>query len=144
MNLRVDRIDQIDDEFAIIDYKSTTYAGVDWFGNRPDAPQLLLYLISSKLPISSIIFGQIKLGKMLYRGLAYKDVGITGVNVLEEIDDKQKWQQQKKAWQNSLANLADDFNNGVAELDPKYITTCSGCDYHMLCRINDQRVSYDN
>ncbi len=139
MELRVDRIDRINNNYAVIDYKSTSYSGIDWFSDRPDSPQLLLYLISTELPISAIAFAQIKFGKTLFRGLSNtSDIGIEGITTDSILSTNAGWKKQKMSWRKTLESLLVDFKKGDASLDPKYITTCSSCHFDMLCRVNDQ------
>ncbi|NQY42753.1 MAG: PD-(D/E)XK nuclease family protein [Legionellales bacterium] len=140
MEIRLDRIDRINNIYAIIDYKSTIYSGTDWFSDRPDMPQLILYLLSISLPVSAIVLAQIKSGKMLFRGLSDKEnIGIPGVSnkISDTIID---WKQQKQKWRITIENLLDDFKNGKVIPEPKYDTSCSSCSFEMLCRINSQEV----
>lgn len=141
-NLRIDRIDKINGAFAIVDYKSSAATGIDWFSDRPDAPQLLMYLISSQLDIRSLVLAQVKRGNMLYRGITCSQDGFLGLDTYPEIQDKHAWDSQKVQWQNTLEQLVENFKDGHAYIQPKYTTTCDNCGFNQLCRVNDEAIYY--
>lgn len=134
LKLRVDRIDQLEDgSLLIIDYKTGKASPNDWYGDRPDDPQLPLYCISSNTPIQGIVFAQVKTGELKFKGIT---------NIIETIPNVKttnKWEETLAHWHTSLTKLADDFYNGQAEIDPKYgiNTTCKQCQLQSLCRIYD-------
>jgi hypothetical protein len=49
------------------------------------------------------------------------------------------WQTLFQHWQNTLAQLAQDFYSGKAEVDPKNPEVCTHCQLHSLCRIHVNR-----
>ena len=145
ITLRADRIDKAhNNEHIIIDYKSSVSTGIDWFSDKPDAPQLLLYLISSKYPITTIALAQVKANKMLFQGISAKESPIPGIYSLDEYGLNTTWSKQKRKWQEILTNLANEFNQGLANVQPKYVTTCQTCNFQMLCRINDNGIINDS
>lgn len=141
LQLRSDRIDQLqDNSYFIIDYKTGNLSDPDWFGERPREPQLPLYCISSELNISGIALAQVQAAEKKFKGLsALEDPGIKGVNALRQQKDTtqpQHWQDLLIHWQRVLTELATQFQQGHAAIDPYEGTkTCQFCDLPTLCRI---------
>lgn len=132
LNLRLDRIDQLESgEYLIIDYKTGKTSCSDWFGTRPTQPQLPIYAISSEQPISSITFAQIRADEVTFNGIAASELSIPNIS---QIND---WSILQQQWQTNLTELANDFMQGKACVDPKDNKSCMYCDLHTLCRIND-------
>lgn len=121
LNVRVDRIDKLENNAHIlIDYKTGKTNANDWFGDRPNKPQLPLYAANIPKKIDDIVFAQILPGKLAFK------------NAAKEIN----WEEQLKSWKKITAALADDFYNGKAKVDPKNPNdTCKYCKLHSLCRI---------
>jgi hypothetical protein len=120
LNLRIDRIDKLaNDQYLILDYKTSVCSTNDWFGDRFDEPQLPLYYIVSALPITSIAFAQIRANEMKIKKL-------------------DKLAEFKKIWEEQLQALATEFMQGHATVQPKYgEQTCRYCDLSVLCRVKD-------
>ncbi len=132
LRLRVDRVDELEDgTHVIIDYKSNTPSIMSWEGERPDDPQLPLYACVSDKPVSALLFAQINAEKTCYKGLGDAEAIAPGVEVTED------WPEQLEDWQATLAQLATNFMNGVADIAPKDHNTCTYCHLHGLCRINE-------
>lgn len=140
--LRIDRIDQLEDgQLLIIDYKTGQVSAVDWWGDRPDDPQLPLYSLSDP-SIAGIVFGQINNKKLGFTGLTAQDFAIDGVKSISDTSVKHaenSWQQQRQSWQYILTKLSQQFQQGYADRDPKYQQqTCHRCHLKMLCRIDTE------
>ncbi|MGD9152856.1 MAG: PD-(D/E)XK nuclease family protein [Gammaproteobacteria bacterium] len=120
LKVRVDRIDQADNNYILIDYKTSKTSINDWFGDRPNKPQLPLYAANIPHEINDIAFAQISPGKLEFKNAATK------IN----------WEEQLKLWKKTTTRLANDFYTGNALVDPKNPTeTCRYCKLHGLCRI---------
>lgn len=142
---KIDRIDRLeDDTLAIVDYKTGRPDVAQWFGERPEEPQLPLYslfAVPAGQPVGAILFGQVRLGDMRYKGLARApDVapGVPALHASKYAADYADWDTLLAAWCATLTRLAEDFRRGVAPVDPKeFPKTCRYCALTPLCRIHE-------
>ena len=110
ITLRLDRVDKIDDQTLVIDYKTGEVSPSHWQGDRPKDPQLPLYILATNPQASGCAFAQIKGGNL-------KFVGIGENHFFDQqavIDD---WPQQIEQWRKSLSNLANEFISGLATIE---------------------------
>ena len=124
--IKADRLDRYaDGTHAILDYKTSDKQGVnDWEGDRPNAPQLMLYAVKSEHEISSVEFA------ILVPLSTYLD-GYKG----------QDFQQRRPEWTQVVEHLGASFSRGDAAVDPKYgLKSCEFCQLHSLCRIAEVRA----
>lgn len=133
LRCRVDRIDKIEQGRLIIDYKTSLMSLNTWFGERPDEPQLPLY-VSMKQGIA-VSYVQLKELSTQFKGMAMSDIDILGIESIEESKyAKRTWQEQLSLWQNVLLNMADDFCAGLNQVSPKSAKVCQYCECLPLCR----------
>jgi probable DNA repair protein len=126
LQIKADRVDRYaDSTLAILDYKTSDKQGVkDWEGERPNAPQLMLYATQSKPVPSSVEFAF----------LVLHDTGLDGYKGLD-------LQQHLPEWTRVVEQLGASFFRGDAAVDPKYgLKSCEFCQLHSLCRIADVRA----
>jgi ATP-dependent helicase/nuclease subunit B len=146
LDLRVDRIDEIGEHGAtlIIDYKSG-HGGPgsgEWFGERPEAPQLPLYALSVQPPVAGVAYATLAVGGQRFRGLGNGDAALPD-GVEEPPGDAgapvpDRWLGQLAHWQRSLSALAGEFVAGRATVAPLHgPATCRRCHLAALCRIGD-------
>ncbi|MBU0455831.1 MAG: PD-(D/E)XK nuclease family protein [Gammaproteobacteria bacterium] len=142
LRLKLDRIDRLSDNtFALIDYKSGETTVQAWFGDRPEEPQLPLYIVSCGLNISSIAFAQIKANAIGFKGVSIQKGLLPNDSTLSELrgDHANSWTEQLQTWKEVLEKLANDFCEGQAAVDPKDKNkTCEYCHLHSLCRIDER------
>jgi len=133
---KLDRVDQLEDgRRIVIDYKSTAEPTGAWQGERPDAPQLPLYLVATEANAAAIAFAQVKAGEMKFAALAADE---TLLPVRKSLPDS-GWDVQVAQWRRVLARLATQFAAGEAAVQPKNPrTTCRNCDVQPLCRIHER------
>ncbi len=134
LHLRVDRIDELaDGRCVIIDYKTGAVSKNDWESENPNDPQLPLYAVTSQKEIAAIAFASLKRGKLGFIGQA------DGDDILPAIkqDINLLWQERLTQWEQVLIQLANDFRQGKAIVEPTYIA-CRQCDLHSLCRIYER------
>ena len=142
---KIDRIDRLEDgTLAIVDYKTGRPEVAQWFGARPEEPQLPLYSLfatPTNQPVGALLFGQVRLGDMHYKGLARAaDVapGVPALHASKFAADYADWDALLAAWRVTLTGLAQDFRRGVAPVDPKeFPKTCRYCALTPLCRIHE-------
>jgi probable DNA repair protein len=133
---KLDRVDQLEDgRRIVIDYKSSAAPSSAWLGERPDAPQLPLYLIATEPDAVGIAFAQVKAGEMKFVALAADETLLPVWKSLPDIG----WDAQVASWREVLARLATEFTAGAAAVHPKDPrTTCRNCDLQPLCRIHER------
>jgi len=139
-NIRIDRIDQLENQdYILIDYKTgkIEVKVSDWFGDRPNKPQLPLYAVSLPKQLSTIAFAQLIPGKSQFKNVSNNENYLPGNKPLKKIHyAANNWEQQLQEWKKIIVNLANDFYNGKAQVDPKNPNdTCKFCKLHALCRI---------
>ena len=136
LELRVDRVDVAVDgdaagQLLIIDYKSGQKRPVDWFGERPDAAQLLTYLASwrqySPQPVSGLANVH----------LTPRDVEVAAVIAHAGLLPRSKlvpdWERQLTRWGALVDAAAAQFAAGEARVDPKE-DACERCHLELVCR----------
>jgi len=133
---KLDRVDELEDgRRMVIDYKSTAAPASAWLGERPDEPQLPLYLVTTEPDAVAIAFAQVKAGEMKFAALAADE---TLLPVRKSLPDA-GWDAQVAEWRRVLAGLATRFAAGEAAVQPKNPrTTCRNCDVRPLCRIHER------
>jgi ATP-dependent helicase/nuclease subunit B len=136
VQIRADRVDQLEDgSLVIVDYKSGDHGPSRWEGERPDDPQLPIYATTATSRVAGVFFGNLKTGKVGFRGLAVSEDIVPGVKpprqgpeLGERIDD----------WREVLNRLATAFQEGKATVDPKdRKLTCRLCPLPTFCRVSE-------
>jgi len=147
---RMDRVDRVGDGFAVIDYKTAPASANAWLGPRPNQPQLPLYAIHFGEELAALLFAIVKTGESSFVGTARESALAPKVKAFAE-DSRMSaggtisWPQQIAQWQTDLTQLATDFANGIATIDPKQgATTCRYCDLQTCCRLYDQDAAAEN
>lgn len=133
VSVRIDRIDRLaDGSRVVIDYKTGRDVSVEqWLGDRPDDPQLPLYLLSAADESNALAFAQIRKGESAFKGLTMSGDIAAGINEYED------WDGLLRDWKRVLTELAGQFNAGHARVDPKDGKVCQRCDFMSICRIFD-------
>ncbi len=149
VTLRPDRLDRLDGgELFLVDYKTGRCNPKDWFGERPDEPQLPIYALATDDMgdgrVAGLAFGVLRPGERGYRGLGdgaelapgVKNVASSRLHGAREATD---WEAHKALWRQRLSVLAEAHLNGDARVDPKTPgATCRYCGLQLLCRIHEQ------
>lgn len=140
LNLRVDRMDVLEDEgVLLLDYKTGAVSPSMWKGDRPEEPQLPLYAAFGGVPdLRGVLFAEIRPGRMCFTGrvrdgrneLCAETSSASGM-AREPLSDTQLEQ-----WTATIERLASDFRCGAASVAPvDRGTTCSRCGLQALCRV---------
>lgn len=152
MNIRVDRIDSIPladgtQATLLIDYKTGAAERKDWFGERPDAPQLPLYAIAGGIPdVEGVAFGRVRVGKF---GMNFEEMvadrSLIGDKASKNRRSEPTFDERLQEWQRDLTVLAEAFARGEAVVEPKdYLTTCKRCPSRLVCRVDVARLEPDD
>ena len=148
VQVKVDRIDTLaDGRKVVIDYKSGEVKPAQWFGARPEEPQLPLYSMAVSGEIAGVLFAQVRAGGMAFNGVAAEvglAPGVKSYTELRETRAAHSWQDVLHAWRATMETLGAAFRTGAAAVDPKqYPGTCRYCELTPLCRIHELPVWED-
>jgi ATP-dependent helicase/nuclease subunit B len=146
---RIDRIDQVGDGLALLDYKTGEISASACDGDRPDEPQLPAYAV---LMQQAGLHGH-PLHGAAFASLYAKKPRLKIVHALPQIfqtktpskgkrnsivSDAEELAARVHAWQETLENLAEEFLAGSAPVQPKDLdATCKYCEQKLLCRIRE-------
>lgn len=149
LRLRIDRIDQDEHGYIIIDYKTGKKEIKNCFGQRIKEPQLPLYCLSYNNPISTLCFGQLRLNDLSLNGISekkqennHKNIDIICYEEFKSDFKEYSWPDQIITWKNNIHYLLDEFLSGKSSVDPLEKTTCTHCHLHSLCRIFENEPNY--
>ena len=142
VRLRIDRIDELrDGRRVVIDYKTGHVSASQWFGDRPDEPQLPLYSLAVSGDVAGLLFAQVRTGAMAFKGVVENEDMIGDVrawNRLRQTRDSGSWFEVLYGWRIAMEALGEAFCEGQAAVDPKqYPHTCRYCELGPLCRIDE-------
>lgn len=151
LNVKLDRRDRIvagdlAGRALVIDYKSGKAETKQWQGERPDEPQLPLYLLTEPENVAGLAFALVSPGKLVYKGWAEgggMGEGIAAIKAEGDESPADAWARQVAEWQRVLDQLGEDFMAGRAAVDPKQANTCQWCDLHAFCRVADRMADAD-
>jgi len=131
---RIDRMDKLEGGgHALIDYKTGRATKSSWLGDRPDEPQLPLYVVSAEENVTAVAFATLRVGEMKFSGFSAKEKEIPGVVAAKS------WSGLVATWKRDLEKLAGDYAAGDARVDPKKgLATCRNCDLQPLCRVHER------
>ncbi len=142
VRLRIDRIDELEDgRRVVIDYKTGHVSASQWFGERPDEPQLPLYSLAVSGDVAGLLFAQVRTGAMAFKGVVEDENMIEGVrawNRMRQTRDSGSWFEVLYRWRVAMEALGEAFCEGEATVNPKqYPHTCRYCELGPLCRIDE-------
>jgi probable DNA repair protein len=134
VKMKADRIDRLQSGGEmIIDYKTGKTSINDWFGERPNEPQLPLYALAQGNTVEAITFASLRPERCAFQGVSKDENVAKGIS-----QSKIDWQVQQGLWRDALTALAKEFRQGRAVVDPKEgDKTCQFCDLGPLCRIHE-------
>jgi probable DNA repair protein len=140
LRIRPDRIDRLaDGREVLIDYKTGDARPAQWFGARPDEPQLPAYALARTPRPAALAFGIVRPGECELRGVGEDDTFGAGIHPLADAkaaDKAQDWTGQLEAWSATVAALGARFRGTEVRADPKNGTqTCRLCAFGALCRV---------
>lgn len=142
---RVDRMDELEHGVrAVIDYKTGNPKLSQWFGERPDEPQLPLYS-AARERVGAVMFARLRRGDMGFAGMAMQDGWVPGVGAIGEVKEAAaygSWESLLDDWRRVLNGLGEAFRRGDARVDPKQPPqTCEYCGLKPLCRVHERAAA---
>jgi ATP-dependent helicase/nuclease subunit B len=143
----LDRVDELaDGSCAVIDYKTGTSARpAAWMGERPELPQLPLYVRAlGQDRVSAVAFGVVAKGNTEYRGFARDTALFPQLRSFDAtkspFKDYASWDELLQAWHRRLETLAQEHAQGDARLAPNPTRACRYCHLPGLCRSSQALV----
>jgi len=137
----LDRVDRLaDGTFAVIDYKTGASARpAAWMGERPELPQLPLYVRAiGQEQVSAVAFGVVCTGNTEYRGFARDGAVFPQLKPFDAANapfkDYANWGDLLQAWNRRLESLAREHAQGDARLAPNPARACRYCHLRGVCR----------
>lgn len=119
ITLRVDRIDALENgDWLLVDYKSGQVSASDWFGERPEEPQLPLYAVCTPH----------------IHGFAFRQIHPKEIKWVSLSANASNWHTQLITWKNLFENMIGQYQEGIAKVDPNKKNSCQVCDFMSLCR----------
>ncbi|HTC35223.1 MAG TPA: PD-(D/E)XK nuclease family protein [Bryobacteraceae bacterium] len=135
VKMRADRVDELPGGREIIlDYKTGQLKSKGWDGDRPDEPQLPLYCVTNERPVAGAAFAAIRTGDVGFYGLTAAGTNLPGMKNFSK--SPVPFERQLDEWRRVLEQLATDYRDGRAEVDPKS-KACDNCGLRGLCRIRE-------
>ncbi|MGU9957018.1 MAG: PD-(D/E)XK nuclease family protein [Arenicellales bacterium WSBS_2016_MAG_OTU3] len=119
---KIDRVDATQNGSVLIDYKIGKKSRASWHGERPDEPQLPLYRYAYGEVVIDIAFANLKRDEPAY------------VMATKKATDSIEWNQMTEAWNSALEQLASEFMQGKAAVDPRKPDVCKYCELTSFCR----------
>lgn len=155
LNARLDRVDELEDgQHIVIDYKTRKQSVQTMLGERPDEPQLPLYLVMTEAQqqAAGVAFAAVKRGEMGFSAIVRDPDLLPGVKAFSQLNvckQFNSWDDLIAVWRQHLMDLAEGFCKGDARVNPKnFPTTCEHCDMQLFCRIHERigekRMEQDN
>jgi RecB family exonuclease len=137
----LDRVDRLaDGSCAVIDYKTGPSAKpAAWMGERPELPQLPLYVHAiGREQVSAVAFGIVCTGSTEYRGYARDSTVFPGLKVFDSgkvpFKEYAGWDELLQSWQRRLESIAREHAVGDARLAPNPTRACRYCHLPGVCR----------
>jgi probable DNA repair protein len=139
LNLRVDRIDRLDDDYLLVmDYKTSQQASTQgWYDDRLTNPQIPLYVLSIGEQCQNVALALVKRGEPKFVGVSTNQTGVKGIRSTHKDDKAWQWPALKTSWQEKISNLTFEIKTGYAAVMPdKKSNPCQYCEMALMCRVH--------
>lgn len=139
-NIRIDRIDQQNNQPVLIDYKTGGVSIKDAFHPHLTHPQMPMYaLTQSTLPI--LAYGKLKAQQASYQSV---DLGCQNSIAKYHPPDGLSDQNLLSQWKAQATLILNRYCAGLYPVSPINPNACNQCDFQSLCRIYDTGDSHDH
>jgi ATP-dependent helicase/nuclease subunit B len=135
LEVRLDRVDQVEDGFFLVDYKTGASGHPkEWEGERPDDPQMPMYaLLHEAEELRGLAFARVRAGEEMRWVGVQAEAGILPKSSANKTVELPVLVEE---WRSTLARLAEEFAAGNAGVKPKsYAVNCVRCGQRLLCRV---------
>lgn len=139
LNLMADRIDTLaDGSKVVIDYKTGLVNVKSWQGERPEQPQLPLYLLLDKEKTRGLYFAMVRPDQADWKGLDDGEIEFIEYSKRRKTSEPElTWDEQVTHWENVLTTLAKEYLEGVATVTPIDDKACQYCHLSSVCRVRE-------
>jgi len=139
INIRIDRIDQINGQDILIDYKTGRANLMDTFNPAFTSPQMALYTLSQDT-VPTIAYA-----KVMHTDCCWQSVNLDCDTerhkaLVARHDDKLSFEELKSRWETQASICLQQYEQGIYPAKPNTPQACDQCDFQSLCRIYDQGV----
>jgi probable DNA repair protein len=143
-DLRLDRLDILEDGTKlVVDYKTGASSPSKWELPRPEDVQLPIYsAFAVELEsCGGLVLGSVRTGELAFAGRMRQSVALLpNLKSSHLLVKNPLTSQHLEDWRSAVEQLAHDFINGRAVVNPRdSTTTCKYCTLKSLCRIEDNR-----
>lgn len=152
LNLRLDRIDQLNDgRLAVIDYKagdSNIDPRSDWMRQRPVGLQLPFYasvLAGEDHAVAALVMVGLHAKAVNVKGLVDGDYGLEGLSAVNEWPAfaDHSWDTLMAEWRRTIESLAQEYVAGVARNESLRPDDIKYCDVLPFLRLNEEYPHVD-
>jgi probable DNA repair protein len=151
LDLRLDRVDRlIDGSQLVIDYKSGSVSPSSWDLPRPDDVQLPLYAgfaLDVGDELGGLVFAKVRAGDLAFTGRVFDPAATLFANLkgTSPLVKNSLTLEQFLGWRECIEQLAKDFLDGRAEVDPRaHPRPCERCGLQVLCRIQEHQSQIED
>lgn len=141
LTVRIDRIDELaGGGRVVIDYKSGQLPLQDWYGERPTAVQLLVYLAALGDGVRALVNARVAPPEPRFKGIAAEAGLLPRVDSVRASPDEPAgaaWSRQVATWQAQVRGLAGEFLRAHATVTPAQ-GACRYCHLAALCRVGER------
>ncbi|HEY5647768.1 MAG TPA: PD-(D/E)XK nuclease family protein, partial [Pseudomonadales bacterium] len=130
LRLRIDRMDRIQGDLVVIDYK-TGQVGNRLNQDRLIDPQLPLYALSNP-DIRGVLYAQVDEQQPRLKGIAAMNLDQRGI----EPPMGDSWETQLDRWRGQIDTLTREVREGVASVTPYSKEVCRNCHLQSFCRVS--------
>lgn len=157
LNMKVDRIDQLDDgSLLIIDYKTGSSIDIrNWASERLTEPQLPIYAAitpPTEGPVTGVIFAKVRRRDAGWAGITEHDKVLPKVHGLGSTWGRKlfpespfpDWSSVLQHWQYAIANIATEIKSGDAGVRYEDTQDLAYCDVLPLLRLAEREAQLKN